>query len=299
MKPRRVWIGLIAGFSLGFVAIATLFLARQFPPGDSPEEVAERFFVETYTHDFSSAWDLVSTSDQAARPREQYLAEHPALTPAQSALYEQLAAWGEFQVLALVSSQPDRAVVTARISYPNNAQPEFERLTREANADDADDSALLSALEALHADDQLQFVEGEISFDLLREGNQWRIVQGWGAVVTIQLSAVVHGDLPWDFYPQASEIQAVPGELVKATYIARNRSERTITAKAIHEVGPPESLIYFQTIECFCFTEQTLAAGEEREMSLLFRIDLRIPAGLSEIRNRYTFYSLADFPAEG
>ena len=96
-----------------------------------------------------------------------------------------------------------------------------------------------------------------------------------------------------------TQLTAVPGELVRATYVARNNSDETITANAIHEVGPPSAVPYFQTIECFCFTEQTLEPGEEREMTLVFRIDFAAPRELENIGNRYTFYSLDEFPSEG
>ena len=89
------------------------------------------------------------------------------------------------------------------------------------------------------------------------------------------------------------------GELVRATYVARNNSDQTITANAIHEVGPASAFRYFQTIQCFCFTEQTLEPGEEREMTLVFRIDFAAPRELESIENRYTFYSLDEFPSEG
>jgi cytochrome c oxidase assembly protein subunit 11 len=81
--------------------------------------------------------------------------------------------------------------------------------------------------------------------------------------------------------------------------VAINTSSESITAKAIHEVGPAEASGYFQTIQCFCFTEQTLEPGEQREMQLLFRIDFTLPPGIELFRNRYTFYALEDFPADG
>lgn len=110
---------------------------------------------------------------------------------------------------------------------------------------------------------------------------------------------MVSPNLPWDFYPVQDEIAALPAELVRATYFARNNSDEAITGKAIHGVGPAAAFPYFQTIECFCFTEQTLEPGEEREMTLLFRIDFSAPRELESIDNRYTFYTLGDFPAEG
>ena len=105
-------------------------------------------------------------------------------------------------------------------------------------------------------------------------------------------------DLDWEFYPVVSEISAVPGDLVSVIYFALNNSEETVTGKAIHKVGPPQAAAYFETIECFCFTEQTLEPGEEREMVLMFRIDFSTPRELSALDNLYTFYSIDRFPQD-
>lgn len=87
--------------------------------------------------------------------------------------------------------------------------------------------------------------------------------------------------------------------MVSANYYVRNYLGETFTAKAIHEVGPPDAAIYFQIIQCFCLTEQTLEPGEEREMVLLFRIDFTAPRELTDLVNLYTFYSLDSFPSDG
>lgn len=295
--PKRIM--LLAGLMLGFAAMATLFAWGRLRSASPPEEIARAFFVETYTHDFEAAWELVSSADQAARSKQEYVAANPKLLPQQAALYEQLAAWGEFEVISLVSGQPDLMTVTARVRFPNSAHPELLELFAQAEAQTVDADQLGEQLARMHQQDQLQFFEGDISINLVREQQGWRVVQHWGNLVTVRLSASVSPNLPWDFYPVESEIQAVPGELVRASYVARNQSDRPITAKAVHEVGPAAVAGYFQTVQCFCFTEQTLEPGQEREMVLLFQIDLGLPPGVALFHNRYVFYTLDEFPAEG
>lgn len=84
--------------------------------------------------------------------------------------------------------------------------------------------------------------------------------------------------------------------LVSVSYIAQNNSDQAFTAKAIHELGPPEIAKYFQTVQCFCFAEQTLAPGEEREMVLVYRIDFSAPTGLSDLENLIIFTRSTHFP---
>lgn len=291
--------GLVMGAALGFAAIAALYLFPRVGTRATPEEISQAFYLDTYTHDFSSAWDRVSSADQAARSKLEYLASNPLPSKLQAALLDQLAEWGDFETVAVASTDPPRAVVSAHIRFPHSGQREVEELLAEAADPEADRAALLQQLAKLREADQLQFLEGDVSFDLVSEGNRWRIAQHWGQSVTVHLASAVSPDLPWDFYPIVEEISALPGELVSANYYARNYSGEAITAKAIHEVGPPDAAIYFQTIQCFCFTEQTLEPGEEREMVLLFRIDFTAARELTDLENLYTFYSLDSFPSEG
>jgi len=299
MTSNRLVQALVVGIGLGFAIIVTLFLVQQFQSPTPPEQIAESFFIETYTRDFSSAWDRVSEQDKIARTKDQYVSENPGATEQQALLLDQLAEWGQFQPLAVVSNIPQQAIVSARIRYPNSSHDRIEELISAAGNPNADGAALLEDLSQLYDLDLIQFVEGDVSFDFVLEDNEWRLAQHWGQGVTVLLEAAVSPGLPWDFSPLQTQFTALPGELVRATYLARNNSDETITAKAIHEVGPPSAVPYFQTIECFCFTEQTLEPGEEREMTLVFRIDFAAPGGLESIGNLYTFYSLDEFPSEG
>ncbi len=299
MTSNRLVQALVVGIGLGFAVVATLFLVQQFQSPTPPEQIAESFFLETYTRDFSSAWERVSEQDKAARTRDQYISENPDATEQQALLLDQLAEWGEFQPLAVVSNAPQQAIVSARIRFPISVHDRIEALVSAAGDPNADGAALLQNLTQLRDSDQIQFFEGDVSFDLVLEDNQWHLAQHWGQRVTVVLEAAVSPGLPWDFYPLQTQLTAAPGELVRATYLARNNSDETITANAIHEVGPPSAVPYFQTIECFCFTEQTLEPGEEREMTLVFRIDFSAPRELESIGNLYTFYSLDEFPSGG
>jgi hypothetical protein len=290
--------GVILGAAVGFTAIAALYVLPRLRPSATPDEVSQAFFLDTYTHDFSSAWDRISSEDQAVMSKEEYLQDNPLPGVIEAALLEQLAAWGEFETVAIASTDPTTAIVSAHVRFPHSGQPEVEELLNKASDLEADQTFLLQLLKALMEADQIKFQEENVSFELVSEGNRWRVAQHWGQTLTVRFDSAVSVDLPWDFYPTVDEISAPPGELITASYFARNRSEDVITAKAIHDVGPDGAARYFETIQCFCFTEQTLEPGEEREMVLQFRIDFFTPREFADIRNLYTFYTLDSFPSE-
>ncbi len=295
---HRVVAGLALGIALGFGTLAAIGLAPRLGSQSAPEEVAQAYFMNTYTRNYSDAWDRLSSTDQLVRTRTEFLELNPIPSTAQAVMLDQLAQWGAFETLAIVSNDPSRAVVSAHIRFPDLAQPEIEELLVAGAELSIEESNLMQQLHQLNEANQLQYTDEVVSYDLVSEGNRWRIEQKWGHTISVQLQAALSDDLPWQFYAMQSDITAMPGEVVTASYIARNNSADSVTAKAIHEVDPLEAARYFETIECFCFTEQTLASGEEREMVLRFTIDPLIPRDVADLVNRYTFYSLESFPSD-
>ena len=85
-------------------------------------------------------------------------------------------------------------------------------------------------------------------------------------------------------------MQVVPGELYEAKYFARNDSERPIVGSAVPSVAPARASGYFTKTECFCFTAQTLQAGESRDMPVRFIVDPDLPAEVKTITLSYTFF---------
>ena len=113
--------------------------------------------------------------------------------------------------------------------------------------------------------------------------------------VTVRFDANVAGGLPWRFEPEQNTIRVKLGEVVTVNYIAVNLSARETTGLAAYNVAPLNLGAYFQKINCFCFSEQKLKAGEKREMPVVFYVDPALAqdsdaAELNSITLSYTFY---------
>jgi len=113
--------------------------------------------------------------------------------------------------------------------------------------------------------------------------------------ITVRFDANTGPGLPWRFEPEQRSIEVRIGEVVTVNYLVINEAARPITASATYNVVPLNMGAYFQKINCFCFTEQTLKAGEKREMPVVFYIDPTIAkdadgAELNTITLSYTFY---------
>jgi cytochrome c oxidase assembly protein subunit 11 len=109
--------------------------------------------------------------------------------------------------------------------------------------------------------------------------------------VVIELDSNAH-NLPWRFKPLVNHVTVHPGELKTIEYEIINVREAPVTGQAVPSYGPQHAGEYFKKIECFCFTQQTLAAGEVRRMPVTFVVDPKLPASVKTIAVSYTFFEV-------
>ncbi len=93
------------------------------------------------------------------------------------------------------------------------------------------------------------------------------------AIITVRFDAATAPDLGWEFHPLTKELRVHPGEQHEVFYRAVNRSAAPVTGTATYNVTPAKSGIYFDKLQCFCFTEQRLLPGESRDMGVSFFVD--------------------------
>jgi len=90
---------------------------------------------------------------------------------------------------------------------------------------------------------------------------------------TIRFDAETAPDLGWDFRPLQSAVTVHPGEQRQIFYRAVNKTKVPVTGSATYNVTPAKAGIYFDKLECFCFSKQHLAAGESADMGVTFFVD--------------------------
>lgn len=114
-------------------------------------------------------------------------------------------------------------------------------------------------------------------------------------VIRVRFDANTDKNMPWTFRPMQTKMDVRLGESAMAYYEAVNNSDQTITGTASYNVAPEVSGYYFDKIQCFCFTEQTLKPGERVEMPINFFVDPdlvedRDAAWVRDITLSYTFH---------
>ena len=127
--------------------------------------------------------------------------------------------------------------------------------------------------------------------------------------IEIRFNGDVNNSIAWDFKPGITAMKVKVGEPSTMVYHAHNREDRPVIGTATYNVTPDKAGIYFQKIQCFCFDEQKLEAGQSVEMPVYFFVDPAIADDpeLDDVKTitlSYTFFRAADqsaalSPAQG
>ena len=110
--------------------------------------------------------------------------------------------------------------------------------------------------------------------------------------VTVEFTGQTMGGLNWTLAPDQKRIQVHPGQVVETSFYARNEANDQITAQAAPSVTPFQASGHLKKVECFCFTQQTLAAGESKHMPIRFYLDPDLPPEVNTVTLSYAFYGL-------
>lgn len=121
--------------------------------------------------------------------------------------------------------------------------------------------------------------------------------------ITVRFNADTNPNLPWSFAPQQPSVTLPLGDQEVAFYHARNLSDAPVTGVALYNVTPDKVGKYFHKTACFCFDQQTLAAGQEMQFPLSFWVDPAIAtdpntADVRTITLSYTFFRTLDDAAK-
>jgi cytochrome c oxidase assembly protein subunit 11 len=111
--------------------------------------------------------------------------------------------------------------------------------------------------------------------------------------IRLQFVTTVNEYAPWEFRAETADMTIHPGTLYDANFIARNLAGKSKIAQAVPSIAPQEAAKYFKKLECFCFTTQDFAAGEEKRMPVRFIVENDLPKYIDTITLSYTFFDTA------
>lgn len=108
--------------------------------------------------------------------------------------------------------------------------------------------------------------------------------------ITVEFDANSRG--PWDFKPAQRSMQVHPGEMVTVMYEFQNVQNRRMAAQAIPSYAPMQAGAHFNKLQCFCFDQYTLEAGEKKSWPVVFVIDPKLSRDVATITLSYTFFEV-------
>ncbi|KAI1315782.1 Cytochrome c oxidase assembly protein cox11, mitochondrial [Mortierella claussenii] len=121
--------------------------------------------------------------------------------------------------------------------------------------------------------------------------------------IKVKFNADTSTSLQWSFQPQQRQVSVLPGETALAFYTAKNKSKEDVIGIATYNVTPSKVAPHFNKIQCFCFEEQKLMAGEQVDMPIFFFLDPEFAndpdmADVDTVVLSYTFFKARGMPFE-
>ena len=117
--------------------------------------------------------------------------------------------------------------------------------------------------------------------------------------VKVQFLTTVNNGLDWQFGSEVREIEVHPGQLYNVNFFAANETAKNVTAQATPSVVPWQAAKYVRKTECFCFSQQEIAAGERKDMPMRFLLDPALPPEIDTVTLSYTIFDASGLAMAG
>jgi hypothetical protein len=270
---------------------------------DGPQAVAAAYGKALYAYDAATIHRLASAPDRSARDEGAVQTQLGAPNGFALELLRQL---GSFVVTAPVSSQivGRRATVTMKFRLPDANAPAVKTL-----AHDWDESALEALpatergaikqhLDDLHRHGTLPVVEGNETFELVKESDGWHMVLDWAGGIAVRFAASTTKDVPLELSVAPAELHVKRGESFRVTVRATNVSTHEVTARVGHQITPSADAHFLALVQCPLFLPTTLKPGESRDFTSEYLL-LRDAPETATFGVGYTFARPTDAASTG
>jgi len=132
-------------------------------------------------------------------------------------------------------------------------------------------------------------INGKTSGPYQSKGNEEIILE---RKVAVQFVSNSNENVSWPFKALEDRVDVHIGEKRQVEFNVNNVTDAMVVAQAVPSVSPSEAAPYLHKIECFCFQQQVLAAGESKNMPLVFFIDPKLPKHITKLTLSYTLFDV-------
>jgi cytochrome c oxidase assembly protein Cox11 len=152
-----------------------------------------------------------------------------------------------------------------------------------------DRDQLLTALDSQRRDGSLEMIDGETRFELVREGNEWRVFLNWASGVKIPVRLDLSKAAGLEVSLSDREVAVLPGEIFKILLKVKNKTNDAITARIGHLVEPKDSADYLDVVQCGFLLPVTIPPAMEQEYSGIYLLRGNFPEGVRQLELKYDF----------
>ena len=260
----------------------------------APEDVAVEYGRAIYRYDAAAIYRLASAADRRAKDEETVRAQVGAPTGFALEIIRHLALFIEAKRID-TRRTGSRATVSLKLTLPDANAPEIRTLAHDWDEtaldalSDGERADIRRKLDELHERRTLPVVEGQETFELVKEGGGWRLVLDWGGAIPVQFSASAAKTPALDVTTTPAEIRAKPGESFRVTVRAKNVSGHEVTTRVGHRIAPEADASFLALLQCPLFLPATFKPGETKEFVSEYLLLKDTPGRVTAFRVTYEF----------
>ena len=259
-----------------------------------PEDVALEYGRALYASDLEHAYRLISGEDRRMKDEATFGRERGPATGFALEVARQLASFIEATPVE-TRIGGDRATVRMKVRLPDASAPAIAALVadwdeRHLNAlPRTEREKITRRFDELHRARQIPVLEGEETFELVREAHGWRVFLNWAGGIRVRFRAALPEKMPLQVTVSPEEALVSPGERVQVTLQATNRSTRDIVARVNHRIDPTAQADSLALLQCPLFIPVTLKPGQIEEFRSEYLLLKNVPGSAKQFQVTYEF----------
>ena len=277
---------------LVLASVGRLLAADRVIDMRDPAQVIHAYLRATYARDFIEAYRFISFKDRKFRDVNRYVQQRGAFSGFTLEVGKKVSESIQIRVFKKEESA-NRARAEIHYSVPDpskiaplvlnwdpfrlNALPDRER------------SEILAALEKRKNDGAIEMREGKEHFDLVKEGDEWRVFLNWAAGIRISLQTALPESSGIEVSVSKNQVVIQPGDMFEILLRIKNRSKEPMGARIGHLIEPRELESFLDFVECGFLVPVTLEAEKEQEYSARYLLRETIPEGIRQLNLKYDF----------
>jgi hypothetical protein len=274
------------------VTVAGVYAAERDIDTLEPASAIEVYLRAVYARDFTAAYRLISSEDRNLRDVNRYLQQRGPFSGFTLAVARNLSESLEVTLVRQeITENRAKAVVRYRLPDAEKLAPlVFNWNAYQLNSLSSQDRKnLIDHLQKQKRAGLLAMSEGTEAFELVKEGDHWRIFLNWAAGIRIPLRLDLSKSIDLDATLSKEEVILQPGDLFEIALSLRNRTGRPVTVRIGHLVEPAGIADYLDFVECGFLRPVTIEAGQQRQFSGTYMLRGSLPEGVRQLTLTYDF----------